>query len=194
MLFSAVLLKGRRGVTQSAVKLDHEIDLLKIIGMMVAAYPNTQITDATREVYVKMLSDIPLGVLEPAIQQAMAESEFLPTIARIREKALALSQPGHVSALEAWGVVKKAMQQVGFYRTPQFDDPLIAKAVDCIGWQTLCSSENQAADRAHFSKVYDSLVKRELEDARMMPEVRQIQQKIRALIADHSIPDTGSVN
>lgn len=181
-------------MAQPAVDLRDEIELTRLIGVMAAAYPNTQVADATIKVYVSMLKDISLELLRPAIQQAMAESEFMPTIARIREKALALSQPGHVSALEAWGTVKRAMSEVGFYRTPHFDDPLIAKAVDCVGWQTLCSSENQAADRAHFSKVYDSLVRRELEDARMMPEVRQIQQKIRALIADHSIPDTGSVN
>jgi hypothetical protein len=181
-------------VAQSTAKLDHEIEVLKIIKIMVSAYPNTQITDATREVYVTMLHDLPLNVLESAIKQAMAESEFLPTIAKIRDKAIALTRPGHVSSLEAWGIIKKAMEQVGFYRYPTFDDSLIAKAVECIGWQTLCSSENEPADRAHFAKVYESLVRREDEDARMLPEVRQIQQKVRALIADHSIPDTGSVN
>ena len=177
-------------MAKSAVNVDHEIEVTKLIGVMAAAYPNTQIADATVQVYVSMLKDLEIGVLTPAIQQAMAESEFLPTIARIREKAIALTQPEHVSSLEAWGIVKKAMQQVGFYRSPEFADPLIAKAVDCIGWQTLCSSENEPADRAHFSKVYESLVRREIDDARMLPEVRQIQQKVRALIADHSIPDT----
>jgi len=162
--------------------------------MMVSAYPNTQISDATREVYVTMLKDLPLDILEAAIQQAMAESEFLPTIARIREKAIVLTGTEHVSSLEAWGIVKKAMERWGYYRSPQFDDPLIARAVECIGWQTLCSSENESADRAHFSKVYESLVHRETSEARMLPEVRQIQQKVRALIAERSMPTTDSVN
>lgn len=181
-------------MAQPVVKLDHEIELVKLVGVMAAGYPNTQISEETVKVYVSMLKDIPLTVLEPAIQQAMAESEFLPTIARIREKAIALTQPAHVSSLEAWGVVKKAMEQVGFYRYPQFEDPLVTKAVECIGWQTLCSSENEPADRAHFSKVYESLVRREIDDARMLPEVKQIQQKVRALIADRSMPDSGMVN
>lgn len=180
-------------MAQSTASLDREIELLKVIGIMVSAYPNTQITDATREAYVTMLADIPLQILEPAIKQSMAESEFLPTIARIRDKALALTQPQHVSALEAWGVVKTAMRAIGFYRSPQFDDPLITKAVDCMGWQTLCSSENEVADRAHFAKLYESLVTREKEDLRMVPEVRQIQDRVRALIAGHSIPTGGPV-
>lgn len=181
-------------MTQPAAKLEHEIEVTKLVGVMAAAYPNTQITDATVNVYVRMLKDIPLEVLTPAIQQVMAESEFLPTIARIREKAIQLTRPERLSAFEAWGVVKQAIERVGFYRYPKFEDPLIARAVECIGWQTICSSENEPADRAHFAKVYDSLVRREDEDARMLPEIRQIQQKVRALIADRSIPDGGLVN
>jgi hypothetical protein len=179
---------------QPQAEINHEIELVKLVGIMASAYPNTQVAEATINIYVRMLKDLPLEVVTLAVQQAMAESEFLPTIARIREKAVAFSRSEHVSALEAWGIVKKAMSETGFYRSPTFEDPIIAKAVDCIGWQTLCSSENQAADRAHFSKIYDSLVRREIEDSRMLPEVRQIQEKVRALIADRSIPDTGSVN
>lgn len=172
---------------QSTAKLDHEIEVLKIIKIMVSAYPNTQITDATREAYVTMLRDVPLEILEAAVQQSMAESEFLPTIARVREKAIAISRPHHVSSLEAWGIVKKALLEVGFYHSPNFDDPLIAKAVDCIGWRTLCSSENEPADRAHFSKLFESLIRREEEDARTLPEVRQIQERVRALIGAKAI-------
>lgn len=181
-------------MTQPQAELNREIELVKLIGVMASAYPNTQIEEATINVYVRMLKDLPLEVVTLAVQQAMAESEFIPTIARIRDKALAMTRQCHVSALEAWGLVKRAMQRTGFYRSPTFDDPIITKAVECMGWQTLCSSENEVADRAHFSKVYDSLVRREEEDARMLPEVRQIQQKVRALIAEHSIPDGGFVN
>lgn len=169
--------------------IEREIEITKLIGVMAAGYPNTQVSDATIKVYVSMLKDIPLDLLTPAIQQSMAESEFIPSIAKIREKAVAISRRPHVSSLEAWGVVKKAMEQVGFYRSPHFNDPLIARAVDCIGWKTLCSSENEAADRAHFSRVFDSLVTREIEDARTLPEVRQVQERIRGLISDRSMPD-----
>lgn len=167
--------------------VEQEIEITKMIGVMAAAYPNTQVSDATVKVYVSMLRDVPLEYLTPAIQQSMAESEFIPSIARIREKALAIIRPQHPSSLEAWGVVKQAMREVGFYRSPVFDDPLIAKAVECMEWQTLCSSENEPADRAHFSKVFESLVRREEDDARMVPEVRQIQERVRGLISGRSV-------
>lgn len=169
--------------------IEHEIEITKLVGVMAAGYPNTQVSDATIKVYVSMLKDIPLNLLTPAIQQSMAEGEFIPTIARIREKAIAISRPQHISSLEAWGVVKQAMREVGFYRSPRFDDPLIARAVDCIGWQTLCSSENEPADRAHFAKVFESLVRREEDDARTVPEVRLVQERIKGFIADRSMPN-----
>lgn len=167
--------------------MNNGADVAKLVGVMAAAYPNTQVSDATVEVYVSMLRDVPLNLLTASVQQCMAESDFLPSIAKLRAKALEISGPGHVSAFEAWGVVKKAIQDFGFYRSPTFEDPLIAKAVECIGWQTLCSSENEPADRAHFSKVFDSLVRREEIDARTIPVVRQLREQAHMLIEARSM-------
>lgn len=167
--------------------MNNGADVAKLVGVMAAAYPNTQVSDATIEIYVSMLRDVPFDVLTASVQQCMAESDFLPSIAKLREKALAISSPDHVSAFEAWGVVKKAMQDVGYYRTPAFEDPLIAKAVACIGWQTLCSSENEPADRAHFARVFESLVRREEDDARTLPIVRRFREQAVMLIESRTI-------
>ena len=91
--------------------------------------------------------------------------------------------------LEAWGIVLKEIQRVGFYRSPTFTDPVIAKAVDCIGWQTLCSSDNQVADRAHFGKVYEGLWRQAENDRRMIPVARQIRDQVRLMIEGRSMPD-----
>lgn len=169
--------------------MNTKAEIAKLVGVMAAAYPNTQVTDATVEVYITMLQDIPLNVLTASVQQCMAESEFLPTVAKLREKAIALTSPATMESLQAWGEVLKEMSRAGFYRSPSFDDPLIAKAVDCIGWRTLCSSENQAADRAHFAKVYEGLVRQAQNDRRMLPAARQIRETTRLMIADHSMPE-----
>lgn len=166
-----------------------ETEIVKLIGMMSAAYPSTQVSTDTFKVYVAMLKDIPLDILAASVQQCMAESEFLPTVAKIREKSLALVRPVAPEPLEAWGIVLKEIQRVGFYRSPKFNDPIIAKAVDCIGWQTLCSSENQVADRAHFGKVYEGLLRQAENDRRMLPVARQIQEQVRLMIAERSVPD-----
>jgi hypothetical protein len=157
-------------------------EIVKLVGMMAVAYPNTQVSSETIKVYVAMLEDVPLELLTISVQQCMAESEFLPTVAKIREKALALSKPVAPEPLEAWGIVLKAFEKYGFYHSPEFDDPIITKAVDCIGWQMLCSSENVVADRAHFAKVYEGLVRQADSDRRMLPAAREIQGQIQKLI------------
>lgn len=166
-----------------------ETEILKLIGVMAAGYPNTQVSPETFKVYLSLLKDIPLDLLTASVQQCMAESEFLPTVAKIREKALTLSSPVAPEPLEAWGIVQKEIGRVGAYRSPIFADPIIAKAVDCIGWQTLCMSENQVADRAHFAKVYEGLLRQAENDRRMLPAARQIQEGVRLMIAGHTMED-----
>lgn len=77
-------------------------------------------------------------------------------VALIREIAIPLNE----TAGEAWGIVLKNIQTIGSYGRPNFEDPCISKAVDCIGWRNLCLSENIAIERAHFLKIYESLENR----------------------------------
>ena len=156
--------------------LDIEIEVTKLVGVLAASFPNTQMSKDSVNVYARMLKDIPLDVLTTAVEQCMVESEFLPTIAKLRNRALSLVAPPRKDPMDAWGVVVKEIQRVGFYRSPHFEDPLIARAVDCMGWQYLCSSENIVADRAHFAKVYEQFVERETQDARLLPQARRLRE------------------
>jgi|SRR5882724_1931257 len=171
----------------------NETEIAKLVGVMVAAFPSAKISGDTVKVYISMLKDVPLDVLTVTVQQVMAESEFFPTIAKLREKALALSSPVAPEPLEAWGIVLKEISATGFYKSPHFDNPVIAKAVDCIGWQALCSSENQVADRAHFSKVYEGLMKQADDDRRLLPQARLIQESIQRLIGGRVMPVTEEI-
>lgn len=156
--------------------MSNEAEIAKLVGAMATSFPSTNVTDATIEVYIAMLKDIPLEVLTAAVEQGMAESEFFPTIAKIRDRALSLVRPERKDPLEAWGIVLKTIERVGFYRMPTFEDPLIARAVDCMGWQYLCSSENVVADRAHFAKVYQQFCEREIQDSRLLPQARALRE------------------
>jgi hypothetical protein len=156
--------------------MSNEAEIAKLVGAMGASFPSANVTDATIEVYISMLKDIPLEVLTASVEQCMAESEFFPTIAKLRNKALALVAPPRKDPMAAWGEVIRQIQRTGFYRSPHFEDPLIAKAVDCLGWQYLCSSENIVADRAHFAKAYEQFVEREAQDARLLPAARRLQE------------------
>ncbi len=148
----------------------------KIMGVMAAAYPNFGTTPATIKIYAQLLSDIPMDILEKAARQAMATSEFFPTIAKIRDNAMniqiaALNIP---TAGEAWNEVCKAIRREGHGSKPKFSHPLIQKAVDGMGgFDFLCLSEQPEWDRTWFTKGYNQLYERAEKEARFLPEIRQ---------------------
>jgi hypothetical protein len=166
--------------------MSNEAEIAKMIGILAAGFPSAKITDATIEVYIRLLKDLPLDVLTTAIEQCVTECEFFPTIAKIRDKVLALTAPVRKDPMDAWGEVLASISRVGFYNSPTFADPLITKAVDCLGWKYLCSSENMVADRAHFAKLYQQFVEREAQDRRLLPAARHMRE-----IANGTIKEIG---
>lgn len=157
--------------------MSKELEVAEIVGALAGAFTNAKVPERTIRIYIQMLLDVPVDVLRVAAEQCLAECEFFPTIAAIRDRALKLTLPDRVDPLEAWGQVQRAISRYGFYRSPVFDDPLITKAVDSLGWQYLCVSENPVADRAHFSKIYEQLAHREIQEARLLPRARELREQ-----------------
>lgn len=153
-----------------------ELEIGKLVTTLASLYPSTQIGKSTIGAYVSMLKDVPLGILQAAVDQISVESRFFPTVAEIRERVLMLQIPDLANGMTAWGDVKKAFARYGFYRTPKFDNPITAEAVDRMGWKELCCSENPEADRAHFARIYDDLVKRSIQDAKLLPASRMLRE------------------
>jgi len=159
--------------------------IAKTMGVMAHAYPRYELSADSVKLYAKLLADIPEEILEASAHQIMAESKFFPSVAEWREMAHKLMTGAHniPTAYEAW---ENAMSQVGtcgeYYRYthgryPEYAHPLIEKAVKIIGYQHLLMSENIAIDRAHFFKIYESLVNRAEEDIRLLQDVRQVSEK-----------------
>lgn len=79
-------------------------------------------------------------------------------VALIREQGLVKDR--EIPA-EAWSAVLKEVSRTGSYGVPKFSNPLITRAVECIGWRNICLSENPGIERAHFLKIYEQLQNRE---------------------------------
>jgi hypothetical protein len=156
----------------------YRAEIAKRVGMLAAAYAYVKISKETLKVYVGMLSDLSLEVLDIALQQCVAESEFFPTVAKIRDVALSLTSSTSVlrSAWEAWEEVRCEISRVGYYRRPQFSNEAVMRAVNMIGWSQLCLSENQVADRAHFTRVYEQLVERQKQKEGLLPQATHLLQ------------------
>ena len=131
----------------------------QIAQVLRSVYFKAAISDDTWLAYFMALADIPDESLIQAVSEHIAHSDEFPTIAGLRRLALAGNHP---APGDAWGEAARQMQEVGRYRTPAFSHPLITQAVDQIGgWQALCESDNLVADRAHFLRIYEELVRRE---------------------------------
>jgi len=53
-----------------------------------------------------------------------------------------------------------------------------------LGWRELCSSENQVADRAHFMKIYEAELAREIANAALLPAARALRVSSIANVID----------
>lgn len=130
----------------------------KGLSVILTVFPDKKIDS---EVYWGFLKDIKdEDYLRAIAEIASTQTELYPgtnLIAMIREKALAENK---LTAGEAWGQVMKEISHVGSWGRPNFDNPIVAQAVDCMGWRTLCLSENISVERAHFLKIYVTLEER----------------------------------
>lgn len=152
-----------------------QIEVLKVIKVLGDAYPTFQLTSASIEVYVRMLSDLPAELLEKATLDHISRSTFFPTIAELRSAAFDLVDlpNDELHTHEAWQQVQDEIQRAGRHREPVFADPLVAEAVRVLGWHNLCASENPISDRSHFVHLYRSLAERRRQEERRLPEVRR---------------------
>lgn len=148
-------------------------DLLKLVQMCSANYRNWPEKGKEEDVislWNILFSDVDFSLLRAAVQKHMMESTYPPTIADIREQIAKIALNEQKTGIEAWGDVKNAIRRFGYYESEKGISSLkglTKKVVELMGYRELCQSENEMADRAHFLKVYDSLVAREKEQIKV---------------------------
>jgi hypothetical protein len=143
-------------------------EVASIVGIIIETYPSLSTKhgfDPTRmiDVWTLMLGDINFAIAKAATIKVCRDSRFAPTVADIvaASKELDPRTEKLPSAEEAWGEVQKELVRAGHNLQRKFSHPLIGKAADAIGWLNLCISDNVAADRAHFMRIYTSLAGRQ---------------------------------
>jgi hypothetical protein len=133
----------------------------KLVAMLSTAYADAKWTEATCATYEAMLLDLDAELATKAIRRLIQTAKFRPAISEIREAAASVELGDKRSGMEAWGDVLQAIRAVGGYSSPRFDDPLVATAVERMGWKNLCWGDaSDASDRARFVELYDALAAR----------------------------------
>ena len=93
-------------------------------------------TEAVYEGYWRGLRDLPLAAVNVAVNRAMRECRFMPSVAEIRERADVMTQADR--AIKAWGVLRQAVDQHGCYRSVNFDDPIVNATIRTLGnWRCI---------------------------------------------------------
>ena len=133
----------------------------KVVGLLLAAFPNARMTEATVDLYERMLVDLDFGQAQDAVGRLICTSRFMPTIAEIREASADLSIGPARTGVAAWADVMLAIRRVGQYDLPTFEDPIVAECVRAMGWRYLCTADvPESVDRARFAELYNDLQRR----------------------------------
>jgi hypothetical protein len=163
-------------------------EVVQLFALISTYWPNFHVPNraeaaqAFREAWLRLLGDLDNAAVVAAVDSLAAEArDFPPPPGVIRNRAVQLQAgPGVPGVDEAWAEVQAEIGRVGWTvaldpsRRPQFSHPSITAAVEAMGWQTLCESENPMADRAHFIKLYGSATQRATRDAVMPASVREL--------------------
>lgn len=164
--------------------------MIQIGFVLSSAFPQVQASAETWRVWRELLNDagIDFETAYAAAKQMAVSSEFL-TLNRLMEICRTIR--GQVAALptaaDAWGEVTSAIRNGGYSRyadprlqpemcSPKWTHELVARTVGYMGgfWQ-LCDVllDDIPTVRAQFMRMYDQLVQRHEQDARLLPSVKE---------------------
>ena len=155
-----------------------------------AAYPNSNVLPDkyAMKVWYRALGDLDFCVVENAVWEHISTATFPPSIAEIREKCTTRLSPMVTDWGEAWEEVQKAIRKYGRYREEEALTSMTRMtevAVRRMGFQNLCNSENPVADRAHFQRMYEEMVKEEKRQTQLPEFVRSERTR---MIESHTPP------
>lgn len=164
----------------------------RILAVISLTHPGRHRPDQTAELvdaWHSLIGDLEYAHVNAALRALLQTSSWAPTPADVRRAALEIARgPGKTGA-EAWGWVLRAVSRWGAYRSPGVDfdvpDPVTARVVAALGWQSLCLSENAVADRARFIEAYDAMAQQDRREAQS--PVLQVAREHRAVTAGDAI-------
>lgn len=163
-------------------------EVIHIMKFLSAYWPNFRLPstgpdmDDFLDAWMRLLGDLEHGPVFAAAEAYGSEGkEFAPNPGMLRRRAIEMTDTSGIpSADDAWGEVVEAFARVGSYRTPTFSHPAIDAVVHSMGWKTLCLSEDQMADRAHFMRFYAEARERARFIRTATPAVRELIERVQS--------------
>lgn len=145
----------------------------KIVALIAVNYPTPAWIDEEFSAFISLIMDLDFETTNAAALRWCRTKRERPTPADLRafvvESQARSSGSPVLTTAEAWAFVVACFAKIGRYRAFPDTYPTVKRAVDTIGWETLCNSCDQMADRAHFFRVYESYSSREMEQRANTP-------------------------
>lgn len=146
-------------------------ETLRILAVLRTVWPDIPVTEEGITGWTWAFEDVPYSLVEDAAKRYVRTGKFAPKPAELLELiGVQLVAPGLVPEA-AWTEVLAEVRRVGFNRMPvwsgggflptetrSFSSPLIAQAVDAVGWETICTSEKPEIVRAQFLAALKAVV------------------------------------
>ena len=155
-----------------------EMETLGVLAILRECYPREPMSSLREDMYVRLLLDLELQDATEAVTRVLARSPFMPTIAEIRHE-VALAKVDAEPAELAWAEVRRALASHGSGSAPTFVNRFTQEVVKSIGWMEICRSGRPGADRAHFLRMYEAAVQREIDDVQLPRQLHYPAQRRR---------------
>ena len=156
-------------------------DAARLVAIVVTAYPNYDkfrdeaAVTATVNLWAMMFESDNAGLVGLAVKKHIATSKWPPSVAEIRELMLETAAPDLIPPDRAWLAVADLLHTEGQYNHGDLFTqlpPLIARAVEGIGWGNLwemhrsyCVGGKPGMDRVAFMQQYTPMYEREKQQA-----------------------------
>ena len=172
-----------------------------LLSILSSVWPNQPITEDTVTAWTWAFEDAPYAVVEDAAKQWMRGGKpFFPAPSDLRRLTAVHAVAPDLVPEAAWAEVMQQVRRVGYgprtiFRNgksealpgPTFSHPLIAKAVESVGWKNICHSDEPTIVRAQFLKTLTALIEREVSKRQMGDDdlnVLILEQRTAAALKD----------
>ncbi len=144
----------------------------RLLTVIAAAYPNFEPDDDKVRIWAEMMADLEYETAATALQRHIATSRFAPTIAEIREQAVAAVTSSEITSAEAWGELMHAVRAHGYYHEREALaslSPITARVAGIIGWRDINMCTELDVLRGQFLRMYRLIRERNAREAVLPP-------------------------
>lgn len=166
-------------------------EFVKIADAIRTYYPrdNVMPNKQAMALWYEELKDLPYEVVVMSLRKHVNTSKWSPTIADLRRGASTITTES-TDWGKGWDECQRAIRKFGFYREKEAMESmseLTRQTVKRLGWQSLCMSENQMADRANFRDVFNQVQSHENESQSLSESLRTMIGGLNAISDSRSV-------